>query len=87
MNAIQKAACALLMFALVFTVGCPDKKTTETQKADVKTESVEKDAIEKWAETTGKQAADKLQEPIDKAREAAEQMDKRIGDITDKLDE
>ena len=71
----RQYALPILLLTSMVIFGCPDKKTAETEKG----------AIEKWTEETGKEAADQLQRPIDKAREAQDQMDSRSDDMRDSL--
>lgn len=73
---LRYALPVLILICMTF-LGCPDKKTAEPEKG----------AIEKWTEKTGKEAADKLQAPIDKARAVKGLSDDRTRDMTDKLSE
>ncbi len=63
----------LLLTGMVF-LGCPDKKTAESEKG----------RIEKWTDKTAEKAVDALQGPIDKARAVKGQADDRSRDMTDK---
>jgi len=87
MSNIQRYTLPIVFFAGVVVIfGCPDSKTAETGKdAAVVKEAGETGAVEQWAEETGKKAADKLQQPIEQAREAKKDMDSRLVDMTDKL--
>ena len=75
MGKMRRYALPVLLLICMTFFGCPDKKTAEPEKG----------AIEKWTEKTGKEVADKLQAPIDKARALKEQTDARMSDMTNKL--
>ena len=67
---IGVALIVLLGFGSVF-LACSEKKEAPSEKG----------AIEKMTEKTGKELADKLSAPIDKARKAAEQEENRANEM------
>ena len=75
-KSLRYALPILLLTGMVF-IGCPDKKTAESEKG----------AIEEWTDKTAKDAVDELQKPIDKARALKEKTDDRLRDMTDKLND
>ncbi len=77
MRKILRYALPILLLTGMTFLGCPDKKTAESEKG----------TIEKWTEKTAKEAVDKLRAPIEKARALKEQTDDRMRDMTNKLNE
>ena len=82
----------LLLAALAF-LGCPDKDTAAPDKGQsAETETVKapdpgNDADGKWPDEVAKGAVEKLQKPIDEARDLKGIADDRLRDMTDKLGE
>lgn len=60
----------LFFWGSIFS-GCSDRKDAKSEKS----------AIEKMTEETGKELADKLSSPIEKARKAAKQEEDRQNDM------
>lgn len=77
MKKMLRYALPILLLTGVTFFGCPNDKTSESEKG----------TIEKWTDKTAKEAVDKLQKPIDKARALKEQTDDRLRDMTDKLND
>ncbi len=76
----------LLLSGMTF-FGCPDKKADAPEKATVSEEADKKGAIEEWTDKTAKEAVDRLQMPIDKAKDAKGQTDDRLREMREKMGE
>ena len=76
----------LLLSGMTF-FGCPDKKAADSDKGTVEEEVTEKGAIEEWTDKTAKEAVDRMQKPIDQARDLQGQTDDRSREMREKLGE
>ena len=79
-----------LLFIGITGFGCSDKSADKPVPATIEeaTETVEKEkgSIEEWTEKTGKEVVEKLQSPIDDAKDLQEKADDKLDEMKKQLD-